>query len=217
VSDTFDQAVRARADRASVLLTNPQIAQLRAYYDLLSRWARTINLTSLSLEGHPDQSIDRLLVEPLLAARFFPAGSPRWIDFGTGSGSPAVPLRIVQPGGSLEMIESRERKTAFLREVLRVLGLAQTEVTTSRIEAVSASGEPATADVITMRAVRPTFPILLAAAHLLKPGGRFLVFGSGEAASTFGEEAVVGEAGFDVTETATLLEPAHGLHFLTRR
>jgi len=217
VSGGFDQAVRARADRAGVLLTDLQIGKLRAYYELLSQWTRTINLTALPLDGYPDRTIDHLIVEPLLAARVFPAGSTNWMDLGTGGGSPAVPLRIVQSGGSLEMVESRERKAAFLRETVRTLELVGTGVRTSRIEDVLASAARASGDVITMRAVKPTFAILQAAAHFLRVGGRFLVFGSSEGAAAALGEAGVEDAGFEVTETAPLIEPGHRLLILVRR
>jgi 16S rRNA (guanine527-N7)-methyltransferase len=214
VRSRFEQAVRPRTHAAGVLLTDPQIASLAAYYELLAMWTRTINLTSLPLEGYPIPSIDRLIVEPLLAAKFFPAQPFRWLDLGTGSGSPAVPLRVMQPDGSLEMIESRDRKTAFLREAVRVLELGRTEVRTSRIEGFAASEAAAVADLITMRAVRPALPILRAAAHLLKPEGRFLVFGSG---GEFREAAALRDAGLQLGETAPLLDSAHALHIITRR
>jgi 16S rRNA (guanine527-N7)-methyltransferase len=215
VSEGFDETLRARAGRAGVQLTEAQIDQLRAYYQLLSRWTLTINLTSLPLAGYPDSSIDRLLIEPLLAARFFGPQSPRWIDLGSGGGSPAIPLRILQAGGSLDMIESRERKTAFLREVVRTLKLERTDVRTTRIEAFATSSAPASADLITMRAVKPTRSILHAAARLLAPGGRLLVFGTGGSAEL--EDARMGEVGFGAAEFVPMVEPEHRLSILTRR
>jgi 16S rRNA (guanine527-N7)-methyltransferase len=215
VSTTFDQAVRVRATEAGISLTDQHLTQLRAYYELLARWNRTINLTSLRLEAYPSETIDRLLIEPLLAAGLFPRQPPRWLDLGTGSGSPAVPLRIIEPRGSLEMIESRERKTAFLREAVRVLDLERTEVRTARIEDFATSSTPSTADLITMRAVKPTLPILHAAAHVLKSGGRFLVFGS-TASGDLERPVVIRDAGFQA-ETAPLLEPEYRLFILTRR
>jgi 16S rRNA (guanine527-N7)-methyltransferase len=211
----FKEAVRERADEAGVALTDLQISKFGTYYELLKRWTRTINLTSLPLEGYPSQTIDRLLIEPLIAARFFPSQSPRWIDLGTGSGSPAVPLRAVHHGGSLEMIESRERKAAFLREVVRALELEGSDVRTTRIEDFAASAPEPIADVITMRAVRPTIPILHAVAHLLKPGARFLVFGAAALAELDG--ARQRDLGLQRVETASLLEPGHLLYIVTRR
>jgi 16S rRNA (guanine527-N7)-methyltransferase len=212
VSTAFERAVQDRASEAGVSVSADQITYLRTYYELLARWTQKINLTSLRLDDYPSQTIDRLLVEPLLAAPFLPAGSPSWFDLGTGSGSPAVPLRIAHPGGSLEMVEARERKAAFLREVVRVLGF-QDAVRTTRIEDF-ATASRSSADVITMRAVKPTLAILHAVARLLKPGGRLLMFGS---AGFEKLESSLQAAGLGVTETAPLLGAQHRLYVVTRR
>ena len=45
------------------------------YYELLSRWNHKINLTSLE---DPDEAIDRLLLEPVVAARHL-STRPSWI------------------------------------------------------------------------------------------------------------------------------------------
>jgi 16S rRNA (guanine527-N7)-methyltransferase len=216
VSGEFERAVQNRAREAGVSVSDAQIAYLRTYYELLARWTRRINLTSLPLEGYPNQSIDRLLIEPLLAGPFFSSDSPDWIDLGTGSGSPAVPLRIARPGGVLEMIESRQRKTAFLREVVRVLQLRRTEVRTTRIEDFAVSAPPSSADVITMRAVKPAVTILHAVARLLKPRGRFLWFGS-TAVEELDGTAGIETAGLRVIETAPLIAAQHRLYVVTRR
>jgi 16S rRNA (guanine527-N7)-methyltransferase len=214
VSGRFDEALRVRAASAGVQLTDAHISQLRVYYELLARWTQTINLTSFPLAAYPPASIDRLLIEPLLAARFFRSETPRWIDLGSGGGSPAVPLRVIETGGSLEMVESRERKTAFLREVVRVLQLERTEVRTTRIEEFAASASQPAADLVTMRAVRPTSTIVQATARILKPAGRLLVFGTRESADL---DAWIGDAELYDVESAPLLEPQHRLYILTRR
>ena len=216
MSEGFDETLQARAGIAGIQLTEAQVTQLRTYYNLLARWTRTINLTALPLGGYPARSIDRLLIEPLVAARFFTLQSPRWIDLGSGGGSPAVPLRVSASGGSLELIESRERKAAFLREVVRLLNLERTTVQTNRIEGFASAAPPAEADLITMRAVRPTPAILHAAARLLKLGGRLLVFGASRQSPEL-EDVQKGDYGFHQLESAPLLEPESRLYVFTRR
>ena len=59
------------------------------------RWNRKINLTALT---DPDEAIDRLLLEPLVAARYLPVpGEPSLMDIGSGGGSPAIPLKLATP------------------------------------------------------------------------------------------------------------------------
>jgi 16S rRNA (guanine527-N7)-methyltransferase len=146
--------------------------KLIAYYELLQRWNRKINLTALS---NPDEAIDRLLLEPVAAAAALPH-SPRLIDLGTGSGSPAIPLALALSAPVLVMVESRSRKAAFLREAARELGLNGI-VENARFEEVALRPEYRQAmDVVSVRAVRIDSLALEAAAAFLSAGGRIALF-----------------------------------------
>ena len=90
---------------------------------MLSRWNQKINLTSLD---DPDEAIDRLMLEPLAAVRFVPAGVSAMMDIGSGGGSPAIPMKLVSPKVALTMVEVKARKSAFLREATRHLKLVET-------------------------------------------------------------------------------------------
>lgn len=155
--------------------TPPQIEQLEAYFRLLVQWNARINLTALPLERPTDDSLDRLFAEPLAAARYFPGDAVSWVDLGTGGGSPAIPLKVVLPSNRLLMVESKVRKTAFLREVIRGLQLVEASVANERFEAVAES-RPESTHVLTVRAVRPDSPMFDVAARLLISGGRLLLF-----------------------------------------
>jgi 16S rRNA (guanine527-N7)-methyltransferase len=174
---TFLDALSTGATRLGIELNSKQLAQLIAYWDLLDRWNQTINLTSIPLQGHPQASVDRLLLEPIAAHRLMPAASAVWYDLGSGNGSPAVPLSIVSPGLRLTMVESRTRKVAFLREAVRSLEMATTAVMAVRFEEMAA-GRRQVADCVTVRAVRPDAGLLAACASLLKPDARLILFGA---------------------------------------
>ena len=121
-----------RAQKSGVFLPDELASKLVEYtYELLARWNRKINLTSLE---DPDQAIDRLLLEPVLAARHLPAPNVRIMDVGSGGGSPAIPLKLASPAARLTMVEVKARKSAFLREAIRVLELGDTTVETMRYE-----------------------------------------------------------------------------------
>jgi len=106
--------------------------QLLTYYRVLSHWNRKMNLTSLA---EPAEAVDRMLLEPVAAAPHLPHGIDL-IDLGSGGGSPAIPLALALSARRLVMVESRLRKAAFLREVLRELGLSGT-VEAARFEEVA--------------------------------------------------------------------------------
>ena len=152
-------------------------AQLEAYYRLLATWNAKINLTGLKLsEGSPD-AIDRLLIEPVVAARYAPMKAPRMLDVGTGGGSPAIPLALAVPCASLLMVESKTRKSVFLREAVRTLGLKAAEVVTARFEELLARPDlHETLDLVTVRAVRIESRILLTLQAFAKPGGLVFLF-----------------------------------------
>jgi 16S rRNA (guanine527-N7)-methyltransferase len=156
-SGAFRDVLVAHAARAHVAIAPDHVGQLDAYYQLLRRWNRKINLTALPLDPPSDEALDRLFIEPLAAARSIgprvaDRPTPVWFDLGSGGGSPALPMKIVLPRLVLTMVESRSRKVAFLREAARVLELGGVDVLEARLEALD---EPELlAELITVRAVR---------------------------------------------------------------
>jgi 16S rRNA (guanine527-N7)-methyltransferase len=147
---------------------------LISYYDLLTKWNRKINLTSIDNE---DAAIDRLLLEPLLAARHLPSSAARVIDIGSGGGSPAIPMKLSAPGLQLTMVEGKARKSAFLREAIRHLELQRARVETTRYEELLARPELHEAsDVVSMRAVRVEARVLTSLQAFLSVGGIVMLF-----------------------------------------
>jgi 16S rRNA (guanine527-N7)-methyltransferase len=173
----FAARLRNRLAVRGLRLSETEINQLTLYWKLLAKWSRSINLTSFQLDSITDAAVDRLFVEPLLAASFFPDTVRCWYDIGSGGGSPAIPLKVRIPAAPLVMIESRERKTAFLRETARQLNLSDVQVLNARAEDVFQE-RLHTADVVTLRAVRADQYLVDAINSLLRPSGRLLVFQS---------------------------------------
>ena len=159
-------------------LQSGEFDRLEQYYQLLSRWNRRINLTSLSLPDFPAATLDRLLVEPLVAAGSLEDLPVSWFDLGSGGGSPAIPLKVVRPASGLTMVESSSRKAAFLREAVHVVGLPGALVLDARVEALPQRVQAGIVDVVTVRAVKIDDDVIAAVTHLLKAGGRLLLFGS---------------------------------------
>jgi len=87
------------------------------------------------------------------------------IDIGSGGGLPGVVLAIAS-GRPFHLVESDQRKSAFLREAARELALPIT-VYATRIEAA----KPPKAPVITARAVAPLATLLGWATPHLALGG----------------------------------------------
>ena len=166
-----------RAVRARVEL-DPKVAErLAAYVALLLRWNVRMNLTAL---GDSDRDLDRLVIEPLVAARHLPLRG-RLVDIGSGGGSPAIPLQVVHPCLDVRMVESKMKKGAFLRDVIRQLGLTRSIVENCRYEELLTRPElHESQDAVTIRAVRVEARVLRNLQALVRPGGMLALFrGSG--------------------------------------
>jgi 16S rRNA (guanine527-N7)-methyltransferase len=174
----FRDRLRRRFRRAGVELSSDLEESLEQYFAVLAKWNAKINLTSskLDLAGN-DEAIDRLLLEPVIAASHVPEKATTAIDIGSGGGSPAIPLTLATPRLHMRMVESKTRKAVFLREALRTLGLGRAEVDTARFEELLARPElNEGADMITIRAVRVEPRTLASLQSLLKPGGYLFLF-----------------------------------------
>jgi len=176
VARDFRTRLIRRAAKFGVPLGEELAGGLATYYELLERWNRKINLTSLD---NPDEAIDRLLLEPLVAARAVAgSGARELMDVGSGGGSPALPLALaLGPDVRLTMVEVKARKSAFLREAVRHLGLLDAAVENSRYEELLAKPDMLERfDLLSVRAVRVEARILMTLQAFLKPNGQMLLF-----------------------------------------
>ena len=172
------ERIRRRARKAGVELPNHLAESLERYYVLLAKWNEKINLTSLRLSPYAeDDAVDRLLIEPVVAARHVAPDAQTMLDIGSGGGSPALPLRLAAPGLRLSMVESKTRKAVFLREAVRELGLDGVTVETSRFEELLSRPElHEGVDLVTVRAVRVEPRTLVTLQAFLRPGGQLFLF-----------------------------------------
>jgi 16S rRNA (guanine527-N7)-methyltransferase len=176
-SRQFQDRLERRAKRAGVTVPAGVGAKLEVYYRLLATWNQKINLTGMDLAEPTPEVLDRLLVEPLVAATHLPHPLERMIDIGTGGGSPAVPLALIVPRVRLLMVESKTRKSVFLREAIRALELVSADVTITRFEALLSRPDLHEAhDLLTIRAVRLEARTLMTLQAFVKPGGQLFLF-----------------------------------------
>ena len=149
--------------------------KLEIYLSLLSQWSMRISLVSrrdLSIIAtkHLGQAFTMVPVVSSIPRRLV-------MDIGSGSGLPAIPLKIVLPDSYFILVESRRKRAHFLKEVVRCVGLDRIEVVNERIEDLSPIG----ADLVTARAVAPPEKLLNLVRRHLSPHGWIL--------STLGEDA----------------------------
>jgi 16S rRNA (guanine527-N7)-methyltransferase len=161
--------------REAAVLTTEQLQYISMYIDLLLRWNVRISLTAIR---KPDEIVTRHFGESIFTARcLFPrptqtsAGFNRVIDFGSGAGFPGLPIKIWSPGIDLTLIESNQKKSTFLREAVRSLGMNNVEVFNGRAEAFTGDK----ANVVTFRAVERFGVSLPIAAEMVTTVGRLAV------------------------------------------
>jgi 16S rRNA (guanine527-N7)-methyltransferase len=182
--------IKARAAELDLDITDEVAPQLVRYWDLLCKWNRSFNLVGLPLGNAPVATIDRILMEPLRAASLLSRVPGMWIDLGSGGGSPAVPIKVVVPELALLMVESRQKKCVFLREVVQVLALSDATVLADRIERLPPT-YTGSADLVSVRALKMEGAVPNRTHEVLKLGGRLMLFG---------------------TETVPNLSPGHFAH-----
>jgi 16S rRNA (guanine527-N7)-methyltransferase len=93
--------------------------RLVVYAELLERWSTRHNLVSFSSR---EELVDRHIADALTAAPLLPR-SGTLLDVGSGAGLPGVPLLVVSPGWRGTLLEPRQKRWAFLKLVIRELGL----------------------------------------------------------------------------------------------
>jgi len=159
-------------------ITEKEMADFETHFRLLREWGSRMNLTGLKDEA---AIVRRHFLEPLAVADLLDDGG-RLIDLGSGNGFPAIPLKILRPGLDLVLVESSERKSAFLWAVLRPIAAQNARVETRRVMKVRDLADLLPCRYLTLRAVRVKDLLKGDGGSILVPGGKALFFVSaGEA------------------------------------
>ncbi len=138
--------------------------QLLAFRDLLLKWNKTYNLTALR---DPRQAISHHLLDALAILPHVGAGP--LLDVGSGGGLPGIPLAIARPDLSVTLVDTVQKKTAFLRQAAIELELKNVAVHHARVEEMR--GQYAQ---ISSRAFAELARFVGVTCHLMAPGGSWL-------------------------------------------
>jgi 16S rRNA (guanine527-N7)-methyltransferase len=102
---------------------------------------------------------------------------PRIIDIGTGAGFPGVPVAIALPHAQVTLMDSTQKKIAFLATVLNTLGLENAKAIASRAEEVGKNAQYRKSfDIALIRAVAAANVCAEYALPLLKVGGIAILY-----------------------------------------
>ncbi|MFK7887310.1 MAG: 16S rRNA (guanine(527)-N(7))-methyltransferase RsmG [Gammaproteobacteria bacterium] len=140
--------------------------QILEYQALLELWNRRFNLTAIR---DPYRMVTEHLLDALSIATAIKG--TRVIDVGTGAGLPGLVLAIYAPERETVLLDSNGKKTRFLREAVRLLGLDNVEIQSKRSEDYRPD---AGFDTVMCRAFAPLPRLIEVASHLRAPDGILL-------------------------------------------
>lgn len=169
--------------------------RLIAYVRLLDKWNRVYNLTAV--RGVDDMVahhvLDSLAVVPHVAAASL-------VDVGSGGGLPGVPIAIVCPQSRMTLLDSNQKKVAFLRQAVIELALTNVTVVCERAEAWHPQPP---FDVVVSRAFADLAQFIATAGHLCAPDGVLLAM-----KGVYPDEELADvPAGFRVVEVRRIIVP----------
>ncbi|EJL6408282.1 16S rRNA (guanine(527)-N(7))-methyltransferase RsmG [Vibrio cholerae] len=157
----------ALISKTSLTVTEQQREQLVGYVQLLDKWNKAYNLTSVRdpMEMLVKHILDSLVVSPHLVGECF-------IDVGTGPGLPGIPLAIMHPDKEFVLLDSLGKRIRFLKQVIHDLKINNVLPVQSRVEEF----DPESGfDGVLSRAFASMTDMVNWCQHLPKPnGGVFL-------------------------------------------
>jgi 16S rRNA (guanine527-N7)-methyltransferase len=153
----------------------PMLPAAQAYAELLADAGVQRGLLG---PGEAGRLWERHLLNCAVVAELVPA-SGRLIDLGSGAGLPGIVLAMLLPGVHVTLLEPMARRTVFLTECVRELGLANVEVIRGRAEDLAGEID---GDVVTARAVAALDRLAVLASGVSRPGGLVLAIKGASAA-----------------------------------
>ncbi len=132
----------------------------------LTHWNQRVNLTAITdptdmITGH---LLDSLAARPLLQGQ-------QILDVGTGAGFPGLPLAIVEPERSFELVDSNNKKIMFVQHVARLLNLSNVSAVKARTEDYAPGNR---FDTVIARALAALPRLLEIAGHHVREDGVFV-------------------------------------------
>ncbi len=174
---------------AEANVSRETLEKLIEYQQLLEKWQRRINLVGPATlpDAWSRHFLDSAQLYPLVAEHLKTRrGQGVLYDLGSGAGFPGLVLAIMAAGAGhpleVHLVDSDQRKAAFLGEVARATGQARgVTIHASRVANLPLARLPR-ADIVTARALAPLSDLLALAAPLLAPHGIGLFLKGAQAA-----------------------------------
>lgn len=137
------------------------------YVALLSKWNQVYNLTAIR---ETPRMMRYHVLDSLAPLSYLPQETSTLLDVGSGGGMPGILWAIAKPEWQVTLLDSNQKKTAFLRQAVMDLGLPNVQVVTLRVEDFEVVEK---FDIITSRAFSDLQTFVTLTHHLLKTEGYY--------------------------------------------
>ncbi len=138
------------------------------YLKELVEWNQRFNLTAIT---KPEDIRKKHFEDSLLLLQAIQLTNETVLDVGAGAGFPGIPLKIACPEIKLTLLESTSKKVEFLKHIIRVLGLKNTDAVWARSEDFRGQF-----DLVVARAVAKLNLLCEYCLPLVKVGGKFVAY-----------------------------------------
>ncbi|TMO70689.1 16S rRNA (guanine(527)-N(7))-methyltransferase RsmG [Pseudoalteromonas aurantia] len=152
--------------QTDIALTELQQQQLVQYVELLDKWNKAYNLTSVR---NPSEMVVKHIMDSLMVAPHL--SGKQYIDVGTGPGLPGIVLAIALPDTHFVLLDSLGKRVRFLMQVKHALGLDNVTPVQSRVEDYLPSVK---LDGVLSRAFASLQDMVQWCEHLIDNSGRFI-------------------------------------------
>ena len=144
--------------------------KLLIYIDLLIKWNKTYNLTSLTTK---EDIITTHLLDCLSVVKKI--DGQRILDVGSGAGLPGLMIALARPTTHLCLIDKVAKKTSFMKQAVLELELSNVEVIHGRVEDLRVKNP---FDMIVSRAFSEVEKFTSLTQHLISKQGAWLIMKS---------------------------------------
>ena len=160
------RAIEQGAAAMGLRLSAEQLKLLGRHVDLMLKWNKSINLTAIT---DPAEIAEKHVLDSLALVPVLPQGS--FLDAGSGAGFPGIPVAIARPDLEVVLVDSVQKKVAFLKNALAELRLPGVKAVAVRLEGNPSKEDLPRVHAAVARAYAAPAVWLKLAQHYVLPGG----------------------------------------------
>lgn len=161
--------------RLGLTLPESVTTHLLQYFSELKKWSQRINLIAKAPDSEIMEThfLDSLTLLPLVSEKAATAKPYNLMDVGTGAGFPGLVLKIACPDLAVTLVEPREKRVSFLKQIIRNLKLQGVKVVTAHLRPADREqmAQLGRFSMITCRALTDTAGFLTLCQEFSQPGG----------------------------------------------